>query len=206
MHTSNGSGALQRPRVAGKFLAVGGDKLWVRGVTYGAFRPDAQGREYADLAQIERDFADVASHHLNAIRIPHTLPPVSLLDAASRHGLRVMVGLSAEQWAGHLLDGRGLRGIERAIGRTLPRITLPDFDYKARPQHKLEIPMAQRIAAIRARKAEERARAHANAERRAAGPKPVGSARPGVPSRPSGRKPHGTRPPSHRRRRSRHRS
>ena len=55
-----------------------------------------------------------------------------------------------------------LRAIERAIGRTLPRITLPDFDYKARPHVRLEIPMAQRIAAIRAQKAEERARAKAN--------------------------------------------
>jgi ATP-dependent RNA helicase RhlE len=41
-----------------------------------------------------------------------------------------------------------LRGIERALGRTLPRITLPDFDYKAKPHVRLEIPIAQRIAAI----------------------------------------------------------
>ncbi len=59
-----------------------------------------------------------------------------------------------------------LRGIERAIGRRLPRVTVPDFDYNARAE-RLEVPHAQRIAEIRARKAEERARAHANAERRA---------------------------------------
>ncbi|HVZ23418.1 MAG TPA: DEAD/DEAH box helicase [Vicinamibacterales bacterium] len=61
-----------------------------------------------------------------------------------------------------------LRAIERAIKRTLPRVTLPDFDYRARADAKLEIPLAERIAAIRARKAEERARAKANADRRAA--------------------------------------
>ena len=60
-----------------------------------------------------------------------------------------------------------VRGIERAIGRRLPRVTVPDFDYAARSEH-LEVPHAQRIAEIRARKAEERARARANAERRAA--------------------------------------
>ena len=98
-----------------------------------------------------------------------------------------------------------LRGIERALGRTLPRITLPDFDYKARPQHRLEIPLAQRIAAIRARKAEDRARAKTNAERRAGGPTPQGGARPGAPSRPSSKKPRGARPSS-RQRRGRHRS
>ena len=80
----------QRPRVAGKFLFVGSEKLYVRGVTYGAFRPDEKGNEYHDLGQIERDFARMASVGINTVRIPHTTPPRSLLDAALRHGLRVV--------------------------------------------------------------------------------------------------------------------
>jgi ATP-dependent RNA helicase RhlE len=59
-----------------------------------------------------------------------------------------------------------LRDIERAIGKRLPRVTIPDFDYESRPAS-LEVPHAQRIAEIRARKAEDRARARVNAERRA---------------------------------------
>jgi ATP-dependent RNA helicase RhlE len=59
-----------------------------------------------------------------------------------------------------------LKEIERAIGKSLPRVTLPDFDYRARPQVKLEIPIAERIAAIRSRKAEERARARVKQQRR----------------------------------------
>ena len=93
-----------RPRVGGKFLFVGDEKLYVRGVTYGAFRPDADGNEYYDLEVVERDFALMAAAGLNAARIPHTTPPRSLLDAAQRHGLRVMLGLSAEQYVGFLLD------------------------------------------------------------------------------------------------------
>ncbi|MFN0058931.1 MAG: DEAD/DEAH box helicase [Planctomycetota bacterium] len=61
-----------------------------------------------------------------------------------------------------------LRSIERVLGKRLPRITVPDFNYKERAESKLEVPHAQRIAEIRARKADERARAKANAERRAA--------------------------------------
>ncbi len=61
-----------------------------------------------------------------------------------------------------------LRAIERAVGKKLPRVKVPDFDYKARPQARLEVPIAERIAAIRARKKEERARARVNADRRAA--------------------------------------
>src|SRR5215212_8133299 len=63
-----------------------------------------------------------------------------------------------------------LRAIERAIGKRLPRVTVPDFDYTRRPAEKLEIPIQERIAAIRARKAEDRARAKAKAERRTAAP------------------------------------
>jgi ATP-dependent RNA helicase RhlE len=61
-----------------------------------------------------------------------------------------------------------LRGIERAIGKRLPRVIVPDFDYAARAGAKLEIPIADRIVAIRAKKAEDRARAEAKARRRRA--------------------------------------
>ncbi|HEY7233289.1 MAG TPA: C-terminal helicase domain-containing protein, partial [Gemmatimonadaceae bacterium] len=61
-----------------------------------------------------------------------------------------------------------LRAIERAVGKPLPRVTLPDFDYKAQPTAKLEIPIKERIAKIREQRAAERARAKVNQERRAA--------------------------------------
>jgi len=70
-------------------------------------------------------------------------------------------------------DEENLRAIERAIGRQLPRVTLPDFDYQARAVS-LEVPHAQRIAEIRARKAEERARARVNAARRGQGARAQG--------------------------------
>jgi len=95
-----------RASVDGKFLSLGGQTFFVRGVTYGAFRPDDSGREYTDTRLIERDFAHMARLGINTVRIPHTVPPRSLLDAAARHGLRVMVGLSAEQGAGYLIDGK----------------------------------------------------------------------------------------------------
>jgi ATP-dependent RNA helicase RhlE len=83
-----------------------------------------------------------------------------------------------------------LRNIERVIGRRLPRVTVPDFDYTARPQS-LEIPHAVRIADIRRRKKEERERAEMNAARRAAGQR---SAPAPAPERGFRR-----RPPRHRR-------
>src|SRR5436190_9319563 len=58
-----------------------------------------------------------------------------------------------------------LRAIEKAIGKRLPQVTLPDFDYNARPEGRLEIPIGERIAGIRARKADERSRSKAKANR-----------------------------------------
>ena len=54
-----------------------------------------------------------------------------------------------------------LARIERVIGKRLPRVIVPDFDYEARPEARLEVPMAARIAAIRAGKAKQRAHGHA---------------------------------------------
>ena len=80
-----------------------------------------------------------------------------------------------------------LRDIERTINRRLPRVTVPGFDYAARPQA-LEVPHAQRIAEIRQRKAQDRERARANAARRAA------HERGHAPSRPPGPPSGGDRP------------
>jgi len=102
-----------------------------------------------------------------------------------------------------------LRDIERAMGRRLPRVTVPDFDYTARPQQRLEVPLAQRIAEIRARKRQERERAAINAARRSAhqrgqappsSPHQPGRPHPSGRSHPSGR-PHAPGRPHQRRRR-----
>jgi ATP-dependent RNA helicase RhlE len=74
-----------------------------------------------------------------------------------------------------------LRSIERALGKRLPRVIVPDFDYKARPAARFEVPLAERIAAIRAKKAEDRARSQAKAARRAT------QSPPGRGGQPSGR-------------------
>src|SRR3989442_4554450 len=96
--------ALGRPQARGKFVFAGHEKVYVRGVVYGAFRPDADGREYQDTGAIERDFALMRANGLNAVRIPHTMPPRSLLDAARRHGLWALAGLPPAQDLGFPID------------------------------------------------------------------------------------------------------
>ena len=61
-----------------------------------------------------------------------------------------------------------LSAIERAISKRLPRVIVSGFDYATKPKQRFEVPIAERIAEIRARKSEERKRAKEKAERRAA--------------------------------------
>jgi ATP-dependent RNA helicase RhlE len=49
-----------------------------------------------------------------------------------------------------------LRAIERAIGTRLPRLTVPGFDYSQGAGERLEIPLAERLAAMRAQRASAR--------------------------------------------------
>ena len=103
-----------RARAEGKFLFAGGEKLYVRGVTYGTFRPDPEGHEYPSPAIVERDFALMAAHGFNAVRT-YTAPPRWLLDLAEAHGLRLLIGLGGERSIGYVCEGRWNAEHERAF-------------------------------------------------------------------------------------------
>ena len=105
-----------RPQAAGKFLSVDGAKLWVKGVTYGTFRPDSTGAEFHDRAQVGRDFAAMAAAGINSVRT-YTPPPMWFLDCAAEHGLRVLVGLPWEQHVTFLGDRARARSIVQRVGR-----------------------------------------------------------------------------------------
>ena len=108
------SNAGQRPFVGGKFLFAGREKLYIRGVTYGTFRPDENGDEFPSIDVVELDFKRMAANGINAVRT-YTAPPRWLLDCAQRNGLRIMVGLSAERYVGYLNDGRGAPDVGKII-------------------------------------------------------------------------------------------
>ena len=87
-----------RAAVDGKFLSIGGDRFLVKGVSYGTFAPDAAGRHFPAAEVVSDDFARMREAGLNTVRT-YTAPDAGLLDAASRHGLRVMIGLP---WPEHI--------------------------------------------------------------------------------------------------------
>jgi GT2 family glycosyltransferase/DNA-binding beta-propeller fold protein YncE len=91
----------------GKFLRCDGERLLIKGVTYGTFAPDAGGYQFPAHQQVAEDFRLMAGLGINTVRT-YTPPRIDLLDEAARHGLHVMVGLP---WSQHVafLDSRALK-------------------------------------------------------------------------------------------------
>src|SRR5207245_9013984 len=92
------AGLRLRPSVRGKFICVGEERFYVRGVTYGPFRPAGDGSAYPDPQTVERDSAQIAANGMKAVRT-YDLQPRWQLALAEPQGLRVLVGPQAAQRA-----------------------------------------------------------------------------------------------------------
>jgi O-antigen biosynthesis protein len=93
-----------RPNVRGKFLFVGDEKFYIKGVTYGPFRPTDDGSEYGTEESVRRDFSAMAGYGINTVRI-YTVPPRWVLDIAYEYNLYVFIGIPWEQHIA-FLNGR----------------------------------------------------------------------------------------------------
>lgn len=89
--------ASPRVEVCGKFFTRDGNKHLLRGVTYGPFKPEADGSLYHTPEVVSRDFAFMSRVGINCVRV-YSIPPRWLLDCAQRNGLQVMVGLAWSQY------------------------------------------------------------------------------------------------------------
>jgi len=137
----------------------------------------SQAQREAALAAFKRGrlralvATDLASRGIDVVDLPHVINfdvPAQVEDYIHR------VGRTARAEAtGNAVtlaspgDEQAIAAIEHVVGRRIPRRTLEGFNYAEKPAENLEIPVAERIAAIRAQRAGERSRARANAERRA---------------------------------------
>ncbi|MGH7677034.1 MAG: DEAD/DEAH box helicase, partial [Gemmatimonadaceae bacterium] len=115
---------------------------------------------------------DIAARGIDVEALGHVVNfdvPVAPEDYIHRVGRTARAELTGEAYT--LVSSQEedeLRSIERAIGKKLPRVTLPDFNYGAKPEGRLEIPIKERLAAHRAQRGMERERQRANEQRRAA--------------------------------------
>ena len=107
-----------RPHVRGKFLYVGNRKLYLRGVTYGTFRPDEHGCEYGDERTVARDFQQMAAagDALAASAIRHGSELPKMLAA-------LQLGISAASIAlGFTLESIVEAAVEPVVGYVPPAL------------------------------------------------------------------------------------
>jgi ATP-dependent RNA helicase RhlE len=126
---------------------------------------------------------DIAARGIDVEALAHVINfdvPLVPDDYIHRVGRTGRAEATGEAFTFVAPDEQGrLAAIERALGRPLPRVTVPDFDYSARPSGRLEIPLAQRLADHRAQRAGSR-------ERHARKPPPARPSAPATGHRESG--------------------
>ncbi|MGH7860040.1 MAG: glycosyltransferase, partial [Candidatus Binatia bacterium] len=106
-----------RPAVSGKFLFRDGEKLFLRGVTYGPFPRAGHGDRFPEWRRVVADFRAIRKLGANCVRT-FTPPPRWLLDLAAEHGLGVLAGID---WTMHtcFLESRA----EATAARRMVRAT-----------------------------------------------------------------------------------
>ena len=113
---------------------------------------------------------DIAARGIDVEALPHVINfdvPVAPEDYIHRVGRTARAGLIGDALTfASPAEQPLVNAIERAVGRSITRRTIDGFDYNAKPEGRLEIPVGERIAAHRARRAEERARGNGKAQRR----------------------------------------
>ncbi len=79
-----------RVRRDGKFFRLGGEKFYVKGVTYGPFAPDANGDFFASPEHTRKDFEQILELGANTIRI-YSIPPPWFLELAREMGIKIFL-------------------------------------------------------------------------------------------------------------------
>jgi GT2 family glycosyltransferase len=106
--------ANRRPATHGRSILADGDKLHVRGVTYGTFQPNEEV-PFPPRDGVRRDLEAMAAAGVNSLRT-YVPPPLWLLDDAAACGLHVLVGLAWEQHVAFLDDPELARSIVARVG------------------------------------------------------------------------------------------
>jgi glycosyltransferase involved in cell wall biosynthesis len=88
----------ERIRVRAKFFFRGEHKFFLKGITYGPFKPDAAGDFVGTPEQLRRDLLQMRELGVNLLRIYH-VPPAWFLDGLAEFGMLALISIP---WAEHI--------------------------------------------------------------------------------------------------------
>lgn len=110
---------------------------------------------------------DIVARGIDVEALDHVInfdPPASPEDYIHRVGRTARAEAKGDAFTFYAPEEKPqIRAIERVLGKSIPQRTLKGFDYDALTKENLEIPLEERIKAIREQRREERARSEARA-------------------------------------------
>lgn len=83
---------------SGKWLRAGKEKWFLRGVSYGPFRPRGDGLPFPTAERLAADFQQIQRLGFNTVRL-YDLPTEEIIQCAMDHGLRLLLGIP---WTDHV--------------------------------------------------------------------------------------------------------
>lgn len=92
-----------RLRASGKFLRQGSEKICLRGISYGPFKPNSRGEPFPEVARLTADLEHIRKLGFDTLRL-YSSPGDALLSEALRLGFKLIVGIS---WTDHVDFLRG---------------------------------------------------------------------------------------------------
>jgi GT2 family glycosyltransferase len=107
-----------RIRAVAKFFFAGEEKFFLKGVTYGPFRPDAQGNYLGSPATLGTDIRLMREAGVNLVRVYHT-PPEWFLEQCLEAGIRVLVTVPWSKHVEFLKERAARRAIVESLQRTV---------------------------------------------------------------------------------------
>lgn len=114
---------------------------------------------------------DIVARGIDVEALDHVVNfdvPAQAEDYIHRVGRTARAGATGEAYTFVSPEEEGeIRSIERAVGRKIERRTLEGFDYKAPAAERFEVPIGERIAAVREERRKARERQKAKEARRA---------------------------------------
>lgn len=110
--------AYPRIRSVAKFFFEGDRKFFVKGATYGPFKPDSEGHYLGRPERVESDLGLMRQIGINVLRIYHA-PPRWFLDQCAAFGVRVLITLPWEKHIEFLRERRARHKIQESVKRAV---------------------------------------------------------------------------------------
>jgi hypothetical protein len=112
--------------IGGKFFAAaGGGTIWLNGVSYGPFAPNADGEPFPADDLLVRDLEQIRALGFNLLRI-YELPTPTLLRETARLGLYLLVGIPWTDHVDFFADAALTAEIRRCVPDTVRRLRYHD--------------------------------------------------------------------------------